>query len=136
MPMIYVLSLLIMPFETPGWMMITAAFAIGLSIDVSQDTGGSHAAASVLITFLRPTILKIISPRDGYEPGTSPTAAYFGSNWFLKYSVIMVVIHHLTFVFLEAFSFDNFFYNILKVILMSIFTILIIFLSQFLILKK
>ncbi len=134
--MIYVLSLLIMPFETPGWMMITAAFAIGLSIDVSQDTGGSHAAASVLITFLRPTILKIISPRDGYEPGTSPTAAYFGSNWFLKYSVIMVVIHHLTFVFLEAFSFDNFFYNILKVILMSIFTILIIFLSQFLILKK
>jgi hypothetical protein len=136
MPMIYVLLLLIMPFETPGWMMITAAFAIGLSIDVSQDTGGSHAAASVLITFLRPTILKIISPRDGYEPGTSPTAAYFGSNWFLKYSVIMVVIHHLTFVFLEAFSFDNFFYNILKVILMSIFTILIIFLSQFLILKK
>ncbi len=134
--MIYVLLLLIMPFETPGWMMITAAFAIGLSIDVSQDTGGSHAAASVLITFLRPTILKIISPRDGYEPGTSPTAAYFGSNWFLKYSVIMVVIHHLTFVFLEAFSFDNFFYNILKVILMSIFTILIIFLSQFLILKK
>lgn len=133
---IYVILLLIIPFETPGWLMILFAFVIGLSIDISQDTGGSHAAASVLIMFLRPSILKIISPRDGYELGTSPIFAHYGLSWFLKYSLLMVVIHHFTFIFLEVFSFDAFFYNFLRVILMSIFTTILILLSQFLIFKN
>lgn len=136
MPFIYLILIMLLPFETPGWLLIITSFFIGLSIDISQDTGGAHAAASVFAAFVRPAILSVIAPRDGYESGSGPTVLQMGANWFIKYSLSIIIIHQLVFIYLEAFTFSGFFYSLLKVLLISITTFIAIFLSQFLIFRK
>ena len=83
-PYLYILFVLLLPFETPRWFLIFTSFLLGLSIDIFSDSLGMHAFASVSIAFLRPYVLNFISPRDGYEPGTFPRIFYFGFLWFAK----------------------------------------------------
>ena len=67
-PFMYVLFILLMPFETPGWVLLFSAFLLGGSIDLFEHTPGMHASAAVFMAFLRPAVLKLIAPREGYEP--------------------------------------------------------------------
>ena len=71
-PHIYILFILLLPFETPRWLLLIAAFALGITVDLFTQTHGMHAAATVFIAFLRPWVLEMSAPRDGYEPGTFP----------------------------------------------------------------
>ena len=61
-PYIYVLFILILPFEIPSWFLIIIAFFLGLTIDLFSHTVGMHSSATVFMAFLRPYVLKIISP--------------------------------------------------------------------------
>jgi len=135
-PYMYVLFILLMPFETPGWILLISAFFLGFAIDLFEHTPGVHAAATVFIAFLRPAVLKIIAPREGYEPNSFPRIHYYGILWFLQYSAILVFSHHLFLFYLEVFTFSGFFNTFLRIILSSIFSIGLIILSQFLIFKK
>ena len=80
-PYMYVLFILLMPFETPGWLLLIMAFTLGFTVDLFEHTPGLHSTASVFMAFLRPTVLKILSPRDDYEPNTFPRVYYYGFNW-------------------------------------------------------
>ncbi len=135
-PYVYVLFILLLPFETPGWLILIFGFVTGLSVDAFDDTGGAHAAATVFIAFIRPTLLNAFSPREGYEYGKSPRIFHYGFNWFLKYLLTLLFIHHLVFFFIEVFSFSNFFMTIFRVILTLVFSSALIILSQFLIFRK
>jgi len=130
-PYIYVLFILILPFETPKWFLLILAFLLGLTIDLFSGTIGMHSSATVVMAFFRPYVLKVISPRDGYESETLPQLRYYGVNWFLKYSVILIVVHHFVLFYLEVFRFSNFFATFARVILSSIFTIILVLISQY-----
>jgi len=93
-PNFYVLFILLMPFETPRWLLLPVAFALGISVDLFTQTPGMHAAATVFMAYLRPWVLEMSAPRDGYEPGTYPRLYYYGFQWFLRYTVILVLSHH------------------------------------------
>ena len=133
---ISILFVLLLPFETPRWFLIFTSFLLGLSIDIFSDSLGMHAFASVSIAFLRPYVLNFISPRDGYEPGTFPRIFYFGFLWFAKYSIIIIFVHHFFYFLIEAFSFQGFDFTMIKVFLSSIFTFIVVILSQYLIFRK
>ena len=130
-PYIYVLFILILPFETPKWLLLVIAFLLGLTIDLFSNTLGMHISATVFMAFLRPYVLKVISPRDGYESETLPQLRYYGASWFIRYSVILVFAHHLFLFYIEVFSFSNFFATFARAILSSLFTITIILISQY-----
>ena len=51
-PHFYVLFILLMPFETPNWLLLLTAFALGLSVDMFNHTLGMHAAATVFMASL------------------------------------------------------------------------------------
>ena len=75
-PYVYLLFILLMPFETPRWIVLLSGFALGLTIDLWEHTPGMHTAATVLIAFIRPYFMSLMSPRDGYEPETFPRIYY------------------------------------------------------------
>ena len=100
------------------------------------DTAGMHAAACVLMAYARPAILKLFSPRDGYEFGTQPTIQYLGIPWFLSYAGILIVLHHFILFYLEIFRLQEFFSTFLRVIVSSIFTLLLVVISQYLFQRK
>ena len=131
-PFIYVLFIIILPFETPKWLLLLSAFALGITIDMFYDTVGMHAAACVCIGYVRPGVLKLFSPRNGYEIGIQPTIQYLGVPWFLSYSGILIVLHHLVLFYIEVFRLSEFFSTFFRVIVSSIFTLLLVVLSQYL----
>lgn len=131
-PFIYVLFIIVLPFETPKWLVLIAGFILGITIDAFQDTAGMHAAACVFMAYVRPGILKLFSPRDGYEFGTQPTVQYLGLPWFLSYSGILILLHHLVLFYLEMFRFSEFFSTFIRVIVSAFFTLLLVLVTQFL----
>ncbi|MGC9331940.1 MAG: rod shape-determining protein MreD [Bacteroidales bacterium] len=91
-PSFYLLFLLLLPFESPKWLLLITGFVLGIIIDAYANTPGINAAATVFAAFIRPEILNLFSPRDGFEPGTFPRISYYGFTWFLKYTLVIVVI--------------------------------------------
>jgi rod shape-determining protein MreD len=135
-PFIYVLFIVVLPFETPKWLILVAGFVIGITIDMFYDTAGMHAAACVLMAYVRPGVLKLFSPRDGYEFGTQPTVQYLGVPWFLSYSGILIFLHHFVLFYLEIFRFSEFFSTLFRVIMSTIFTVLLVVITQYLFNRK
>ena len=135
-PFIYVLFIIVLPFETPKWILLFCGFAVGITIDMFYDTVGMHAAACVFMAYVRPGVLKLFSPRDGYEFGTQPTVQYLGVPWFLSYSGILVFLHHVVLFYLEIFRFSEFFSTFFRVIISAIFTVLLIVITQYLFNRK
>lgn len=132
-PFIYTLFILLLPFETPGWLLLIIAFLLGISIDIFTNTPGLHAASTVFMSALRPSILRSIAPRDGYETGSFPRLAFYGFTWFLKYAIILIFVHHLFFFILESFGFKEFLSILLRTFLSSTVSIFLIILSQYII---
>jgi rod shape-determining protein MreD len=135
-PYIYILFILLMPFETPRWIQLLSGFALGFVMDLFSGTPGMHTAATVLIAFARPYLLDLLASRDGYEPETFPRIHYYGFIWFLKYAALIVVIHHLALFYLEVFQLKHFFSTFLRVILSSILSTSTIVLSQYFVFRK
>ena len=71
-PYIYVLFILLIPFETPPWLLLISAFLLGFGVDLFSDTMGMHTAASVFMAFCRPGILRMVFSSKDYEIGISP----------------------------------------------------------------
>lgn len=135
-PFFYVIFILLLPFETPGWVLLVSGFCLGLVMDLFMSTPGLHTAATVFMAFLRPRVLSMIAPRDGYDPGSFPRLYYYGFNWFLKYSLILVFAHHLVLFYIEVFRFTDFFDTLLKVVLSSLLSVTLILVSQYFIFRK
>ena len=135
-PYIYILFILLLPFDTPGWLLLLLGFLLGISIDIFSDTPGMHTIATTLTAFLRPFVLDIIAPRDGYETGANPRISNYGLTWFLRYAGILTVIHHFVLFYIEIFHFGGFFPTLFRVILSSAVTLLIIVLSQYVVYRQ
>jgi hypothetical protein len=131
----YILFILLLPFETPKLGVLALSFLIGITIDIFYDTAGMHAAACTLIGYSRHFILKLLSPRDGYETGLIPNVDSMGPVWFITYSAIIIFIHHLFFFYLEIFRFNEFFRTLLRVFLSTIGTFCFVYVVQFLFYK-
>lgn len=135
-PYMYVLFILLLPFETPRWLLLISGFAIGLSIDLFANTPGMHTSATVFMAFLRPYVLKLLLPHDDYEQGTYPRLFYYGFSWFLKYSLVLVFFHHIFLFYVEVFRTTYFFHTMLRIILSAIFSVFLIILSQYFVYRK
>jgi rod shape-determining protein MreD len=134
-PYVYILFILLLPFETPGWITLILAFLLGLIVDIFCESLGLHTAATVFMAFLRPYVLAYFSPREGYESGSFPRIFYYGLPWFIKYSLILVLSHHLILFYLEMFTFHDFFSTFIRVILSTLFSTALIVVSQYFIFR-
>lgn len=131
-PQVYVLFILMLPFEIAGFWLLTLAFMMGLTIDFFQHTPGLHAAASVILAFMRPGVIRLVGKKDEAESWQYPNIRDAGTMWFLAYTLILVFLHHLVLFYIEAARFAEFFQTLLKVLINTVLTSLIIMLIQFL----
>jgi len=130
-PYLYVLFLITLPVSTPRLLLLFIALVTGLTIDMFQNTVGMHAFACVLLAFARPAWLKMISPRDGYEADAIPSIKKFGFKWFVAYAFVLILIHHFTLFYIEVFRFSEFFSTLLRVVLSSTVTLLLVIIAQY-----
>jgi hypothetical protein len=129
---VYIAFILLLPFEIDAVLLLLFGFGTGLMIDVFYDTLGIHAAACVLTAFVRPWILRFITPRGGYEVGMQLSIRSMGLDWFAPYAFILILIHHLTLFFIEASDISLFFTALLKAFCSAILTWALILITQYL----
>ena len=130
-PYVYLMFILLLPVEIPSWLLLFLSFATGMIIDLFSGSPGMHTSATLLAGFVRPFVLRLLSPREGYESGSNPSMVVSGFKWFFFYTLVMVLIHHTALFYLEVFRFTDFFRTLLRVLLSSVFTISFILLIEY-----
>ncbi|WP_417885129.1 rod shape-determining protein MreD [Zunongwangia sp.] len=133
-PYLYILFLLLYPFNANRSLFLFLAFALGLSIDIFEDSGGIHAAACLVAAFVRPNLLRF-SFGISYDHQTLRLSSTpIGTR--ISYVVLMVLIHHTVLFSLEMFSFSHLLIIGKKILFSSIFTVIVVFLTMALFSKK
>lgn len=129
-PYPYILLILTMPFGVATSFLMVVAFVMGFSVDMFCNTPGMHAGACVLLAYVRQFILKFISLHDDYKIGTLPTLYTYEPSWYMKYVLMAVAVHHVTLFAFE--QIDTLFWwpTILRLLLSSVATVAIIYVSQ------
>lgn len=128
----YLLFIMLLPFNTNKPLVLIVSFVFGLCIDLFYDTQGMHASACVFLGLIRGFVLKLLSPREGYEENHKPTLAYMGAAWFISYALLLIFSHHLVLFYLEAFTFREFFRTFLRVLCSTLSTFAFVYMLQFL----
>ena len=129
---LYIGFLLFLPIQMPKVMLLLLAFVSGITVDIFYDTIGINAAAALLLAYLRPYVLLVLTPRDDYEKSDSVNVHVMGWRWFSVYTLFLVFIHHLALFFLELGSFREVGFTLVKVVVSTIFTFLVLVIIQLL----
>ncbi|WP_345230179.1 rod shape-determining protein MreD [Olivibacter ginsenosidimutans] len=135
-PYPYILFLLMLPLGMPNWLLFVISFFTGLTVDAFYDTLGINAAACVAFAALRITFINLTVQLDNHETFATPSVSEMSFRWFFIYSLVLSFTHHFVLILLEAFTFSNFHYTIIRVLLSCIFTLLLILLFSLLFYQK
>lgn len=116
-PVIYYLFLLWLPFSISRFWLLMIGFFTGLTLDYFSMTPGLHAAACVLIAYIRPFLVSILTPKDTEEFNyREPSARAMGWAPYSVYVLVLTFLHHSYLIFLEWLQFGTFLDFIIKVI--------------------
>ena len=137
-PYIYFLFILWMPFEGNRSVQMIIAFALGFTLDSFRHHPGFHAAACVLIAYLRPILINLLISQEGAEINyRAPSAKSLGGFIpYLVYAGMLTLVHHGWLFFLEAVQFGNFWYFIVKTVFSTTISLLLIVIVELLFSRK
>ena len=133
-PFIYVLLIITLPKKTPNWFLLIYAFILGFSIDLFCGSIGFHSTATVLVAYLKPAIVSITLPHNIITDEDDLFMHKLGAHTFTAYSFLLILIHHTTLFLLEHMHLNV--TLLFKIILSSIVSGVLIFITQFLFYKK
>jgi len=129
-PIVYIAFIFMYPLKKEKGTFLFLSFLLGLSIDFFTDSGGSNAAATLLIAFLRLPILKIIEGNNEIDFVIFNIKKLNVLQSF-TYIFSLTFIHHFTLFFLEFYKTKGFLSILTTTIQTVIFSaILISFLLQ------
>jgi len=126
-PYIYFLFLLWLPFSVSRQWLLIIGFITGLTLDYFTMTPGLHTAACLLIAYVRPFLISVLTPKDSSEFNyrePSPRAMLWTP--YLVYVFVLTLLHHGYMIFLQWLSFGSFLDFIIKVIATTAISMLLI----------
>lgn len=103
-PLIFVCLLLYMPMGVLKTGVLLWGFCTGMLIDIFSNTPGVASGAMTFTALIQPSLLKLMAPRDAAEDIT-PTMQTMGTWNYVRYTMIIFLMHHLVYFGLECFSF-------------------------------
>jgi len=114
-PYLYFLFILWLPFSTPRIALLFIGFATGLILDYFKMTPGLHAAACVLIAYVRPFIIQLLITKETTEINFhEPSPRGLGWGPYMVYAFILTFLHHLYLTLLQWLQFGSFLDFIIK----------------------
>jgi len=130
-PYFYFVLILWLPFKITRINLLLLAFLIGSLVDWFFKTPGLHAAASLLIAYLRPFLINLLLPKEATEWGNEePSTKTMGSVPYLIYIVLLTLFHHTYLIFLEWLQFGSFLYFVGKLLGTGIVSLLMILIAD------
>ena len=121
---VFIVSLLILPVNTPFALLITIGFVAGILVDVFSAGAfkGISAFSCVLMLSLRNPLVNLITNKVSFRGSEETLIRVQPFIWLIQYLLPLIVIYELSFHLLEAFSFDNLGYTMLKGLASVVFT--------------
>jgi rod shape-determining protein MreD len=135
-PYLYILFILLLPFETPNIVLFILSFLLGLTIDMFYDTPGLHAAACTVLALVRVMFISITVQKDGFDNEPEPTLSIMGFRWFFTYALVLTLFHHFFLFNLEVFRLTEIQYTLSRFLLSSIFTVFLMLVSGLLFFRR
>ena len=129
-PMIYILFILSLPFDTPNWLMVVLGFVAGLIMDSFTGSLGMHALSLMTIAFLRKWVITVIPFYGEKEPHLQPKLYDMKFVWYLQYAFLLTLIHHAIYYFVDAMSLKHFGHTLWVILVNTLFTVIAIFIVQ------
>ena len=127
-PYIYFLFIIWLPFSVTRIGLLFVGFFTGLILDYFMMTPGLHAAACVLIAFVRPFIIGILTPKDSSEFNyREPSPRAMQWTPYAVYVLVLTLLHHGYMLFLEFLDAGTFLDFIIRVITTTGISLLLIF---------
>ena len=127
-PFLYIFFIFLYPLKKIDINLIFLSFFLGLSIDFFLNTGGINAAATLFIAYIRIPVLKLVIGKREIDYSTTSIDKLTFSK---KYTFILVltIIHHFIVFGLEYFKWGRFDIILLKTVLTTIFTMILLMIS-------
>jgi rod shape-determining protein MreD len=137
-PYLYFLFIIWMPFNLSRPLQLLLGFLLGFTLDSFRHTPGFHAAACVLIAYIRPFLINLLIPQEGADTNyEEPSIRSMGGILpYMVYAGLLTLLHHTWLFMLEAFSFGNFWYFLSKTLFSTIISTLLILVTELLFYRK
>ena len=126
---IYIAGVLLLPADIDRMYLLLIAFGIGFTVDVFSNTFGMHAAATVLIAYLRPFLIHYQMKSRGAERAEVGIRAQ-GFGAFLGYVFPLILLHHSLLFLIEINHFGMILYTLIRIGASALFTTLLIILLE------
>ncbi len=137
MPYIYFLFILWLPFNISRGGLLLVSFITGIFLDFFTKTPGLHAAACVLIGYIRPFLINLLMPQQGVEFNyREPSVSSLGFSQYATYVSLLTLFHHSWLFLIQSFQFGNLLYIILKIIGSTLVSLLLITIVEIIFIRK
>jgi len=131
-PYLYFLFILWMPFRIGRARLMILAFLLGLTLDAFRHHPGFHAAACVLMAYVRPFFINILIPQEGAESNfEEPSFKSMGGFFqYFIYLTALIFIHNVWLFLLEAWQFSNIWYFLVKTALSTLVSLMLVLITE------
>ena len=136
-PYLYFLFILWLRFSISRIVLLIIGFFTGLLLDYFTMKPGIHAAACVLIAYVRPFIISLLIPKETEEFNyREPSPRALGWAPYTVYVFVLTLLHHLYLTFLQWLQFGTFLQFLIKVVTTTAVSLLLIFTTELLFARK
>ncbi len=136
-PYIYYLFILWLPFSVNRFWLLITGFITGLTLDYFTGQIGVHTAACVLIAYVRPFLITILTPKDLSEFNyREPSPKAMGWAPYSVYVFVLTLLHHGYMTFLQWLQFGGFGTFLIKVIATTAISMLLMYTVELLFPRK
>lgn len=133
-PYLYFLFLIWLPFRMGRTQQMLIAFVLGFTLDSFRHHPGFHTAACVFIAYIRPFLINLLIPQEGAD-NNYEEPSFKSMGGVLQYVIFITVltfIHHGWLFLLEAWQFGNIWYFLVKTLLSTVLSLLLIIITELL----
>ena len=137
-PYLYFLFILWLPFKMQRTPLMLIAFIFGFTMDSFRHNPGFHAAACVLIAYVKPFLVNLFIPQEGADTNfAEPSVKSMGG--LIPYAIfigVLSLLHNAWLFLLEAWQFGNVWYFLVKTILSTAVCVLLIIITELIFVRK
>ncbi|MFR9602923.1 MAG: rod shape-determining protein MreD [Rikenellaceae bacterium] len=106
-PLVYVVFILLLPLQITHFGSLMVGLGLGMLMDWTMGMAGINTIATLFIAFFRPYLLNIVVSKEVLAGSGVPSEVRLGEGAYVRYLILLVVIHHAIFFALESLSMAN-----------------------------
>lgn len=125
-PIVFIYYIMRLPVNLGRNWSMTIAFAMGLTVDIMNNTAGMNALCSVIIAALRHPVLSLFVIREEEIADTIPSMKSLGAPAYLKYMCTLTTTYCLLLFAIQAFSLHQLPLTLARIAASSLLSIVLI----------